>query len=284
MPEKFNNASEMINYAKSFVINYVSGLSCSQEMIDSIGTKLSNTRIIEATGKEFDANAGINENSTDIPGAFYNPKTDTVFILKKELYNMMDFHKLIHELIHAASNHKEIGKLGLEQFYYDENNKLESSGSTINEAATELLANNILGGAYAYTEDMNVTIQLIISFLNLDEKSFIEMYFSKECWLDEKNGYAFNSDDPYLLSDLVQEYDRRFPRNNKGTFNKENFIAKMYENAIHNYNNIIDYETMINCCNKLVEFWYIDCGIKIPERIVEFQNQLDSVIKQNKRL
>ena len=281
MPKEFDKASDMVNFSKSLIIKYLTDIGCDQELINDVVEKFTNLQVVEAANDEFNKNAGVNNNSTDLPGAYYITGKHTIFAYKKERYDLEDLHKITHELLHAASDNFSIGKAGLEQYYYDEG-KLTSDGATINEAATELIASNILGASYAYTEDMEATITLILSFLNLDNRSFIEMFLSKECWLNEKNGYTFNSEDPYLLGNLVQEFDKRLPRNNKGIFNREEFISKIYENAIFNCNNVEDFGTIKKYSNKLVEFWYTDCGRNIPDNIADLQDQLNVIAGQNK--
>lgn len=285
MTIEFDKASDMVNFSKSLIIKYFTDIGCNQELINDVVGKFANLQVVEAANEEFNKNAGVNNNSTNLPGAYYIIGKHTIYIHenKKGTYDGEDLHKITHELLHAASNNINIGKAGLEQYYYDEG-KLEVDGVTINEAATELIASNILGASYAYTEDMEATIDLILNFLNLDNKIFIEMFLSKECWLNEKNGYTFNSENPYLLRDLVQEFDKRLPRNNKGIFNKEEFISKIYENAIFNSNNVVDIKAIDKHSNKLVEFWYTDCGRNIPARIVDLQDKLEEIVHQNKSL
>lgn len=284
MPVKYNGIDEMFESCKRLLVSYIIQNTDNQELVNNINQNIESLKIFEATGEDFYKTAGVSEKSDNIPAGFYDSNNHKIYIHKKNVYSGRDIHIFMHELIHATSRFLKEEKLGLEQFYYIDGRK-DFTGATINEAATEYITSSILNDSYGYTEDMKTTLQLFLCMLNKNEKDLINMYFSKECWINEENGFLFNQDEPYLFSDLVQEYDKRLPKNNHGKFDKEKFISNLYENLMYKYNKAydIDYIHVKDLLAEIVNYWYIGVSIEVPSRIIQLKNMTNEIIPSLKK-
>lgn len=244
------NIEHIILLIKNEISKYIESESIQFEFADC-----ANIQLLELD--EFLSLSG-SQSLGEGPGAFYNSKNNTIYMLKKENYSSNDMHKMIHEILHSLSNHyTNNGKEGYMVFGYDENNKLISAGGTLNEAATEYITSIINHDEFiGYPDDMKYVFELFIDILNI-RKDFISLYFQRDNWLNDEMNNKFNSKLPNQLDEFVLEFDNRLPmyRKNKYDFNKvveiviNAIIAKITNHENINYKGIYHNLLHIKNCN-----------------------------------
>lgn len=220
-----NNIQEIIDKIKTELINYTGNPNIANFITNNIKINfLDKDDFLKEVGVDSFSNA---------PGAFHKTSDNSINILKKDNYTKMDYHKLIHEMLHAYSNNYfKSGKSGLQVSGYDENDKLISVGGVINEAATEYLTSIInKDGFIGYPDDMNYVFELFIDVLDM-RRDFVELYFQHDNWITDEMNKRFNANIPNQLDEFILEFDNRLPMYRKKTYDF-NKIVSILLNAIN---------------------------------------------------
>lgn len=243
------NTNDIINKIKFEIVNYTGYESLSEIITNNIN-------IIFLDTDEFLKLSGA-KSLSEGPGAFHKRENNTVYMLKKDTYDNHDIHKIIHELLHAYSNHYyNYGKEGFQVSGYVDN-RLISIGGAINEAATEYLTSIINNdGFVGYPDDMKYIFELFIDVLNV-RTNFLNMYFQTEDWITNEMNKRFNSSKENQLDEFVLEFDNRIPmyRKHPYDFNKMFSILldaindKIINHVDINYESIVKNIFMITRCD-----------------------------------
>ena len=268
-----NSLQEIINRIKVELVNYTGDVNIANYVTNDI-------KIVFLDENDFLRETGV-DSLSNAPGAFHKIIDNSVNILKKDNYNEMDYHKLIHEILHAYSNNYfKFGKSGLQVYGYDENNKLISAGGTINEAATEFITSIInKDGFIGYPDDMKCIFELFIDILDI-RSDFVEIYFQESNWITEEFNKKFNSETPNQLDEFILELDNRLPMYRKKPYNFNKLVAILIDAIRSKLNNSenVNFELL---CNDLI-------NLKIVANAMDFElNQenasaIDSFISNNK--
>lgn len=268
-----NGLQEIINRIKEELVNYTDDVNISNYITDNI-------KIIFLDSGDFLREAGVDSFSS-APGAFHKTSDNSVNVLKKDNYTEWDYHKLIHEMLHAYSNNYfKSGKSGLQVSGYDENNNLISVGGTINEAATEYITSIInKDGFIAYPNDMKCIFEIFIDILDI-RSDFVEIYFQEFDWITDELNKKFNSEVSNQLDEFVLEFDNRLPMYRKNPYNFNKLVAILIDAIRSKLNNAenVNFELL---CNDLINLKRV-----ANEYDFEFSQEnasaIDSFITNNK--
>ena len=243
------NTNDIINIIKFEIVNYTGYESLSEIITNNIN-------IIFLDTDEFLKLSGA-KSLSEGPGAFHKRENNTVYMLKKDTYDNHDIHNIIHELLHAYSNHYyNYGKEGFQVSGYVEN-RLISVGGALNEAATEYLTSIInKDGFIGYPDDMKYVFELFIDILGV-RIDFVNLYFQSENWITDEMNKKFNSSKIGQLDEFVLEFDNRLPMYRKKPFDFNKLISilldaindKMTNNIDINYESIVKNLFLVTRCD-----------------------------------
>lgn len=158
---------QVIEFAKNILFARISTYTTDDKELDMIRDKISNMEIKLLSNEDFkDAYYKCNGRGF-LPGGF---EYHGVIYFRNDLeFDTIEFHKLIHEMLHVISFNPESGKIGLFQTNKEKNYYY---GRGLNEAFTEYLTSILLEDSFSgYSKDFYYIIQLFMQLTNLDALS-----------------------------------------------------------------------------------------------------------------
>lgn len=256
--------NQVIELAKKVLFTRISTYIIDDDELEIIRNKISNMKIELLSGDSFKEAYSKCNGKGFLPGGF--EYLGVVYFRNDLEFDKNEFHKLIHEMLHAISSHLENGKIGLFQINKEKN---YSYGRGINEAFTEYLTSLFLEDKFSgYSIDFYYIIQLFMTLTNLDIKDLFRLYISKDEWLTDEIISTFNSNDNELVG-LVVEYDNRLNPNKYKTFNPNNVLQFLF-NSIKikiNNNEKLDTEKLEELLKQYYSYYYdVDRDLEVSTK------------------
>lgn len=222
--------SQIIEFAKEILFTRLSTYITEPKELDMIRGKISNIKIELLSDEDFKNTYYKCNGSGFLPGGFHY--LGMIYFRNDLEFDTIEFHKLIHEMLHSISFNQESGKIGLFQINKEENSYY---GRGLNEAFTEYLTSILLEDGFSgYSKDFYYIIQLVMQLNNLDIKELFRLYISKEEWLTDELINTFNANNDELIK-LIIEYDNRL--NPSKSFNPNRVFNYLFNSIKFKINN-----------------------------------------------
>lgn len=235
--------NEVVEYAKSFLIERLTTFVSNENELQEIKNKLQKLKIEFVSDEEFKKNYEENNGKGFLPGAFV---TNDVLYFKN--YSS-SFHNLIHEFLHIISKNGD--KHGLYQILRD---KKQYYGYGFNEAFTEHLTSIVLDESFSgYSYDLNYMIQLFMICVDLKVEDLFSLYISKEEWISDELVQRFNSTNEDLITLLI-EYDQRLSQTRNRKFNPDKALMSILNSLKLKIDNNVALDTIK--ISKLLKDYY----------------------------
>ena len=256
--------NRVIELAKKVLFTKISAYIIDDDELEIVRNKISNMKIELLSGDSFKEAYSKCNGKGFLPGGF--EYLGVVYFRNDLEFDKNEFHKLIHEMLHAISSHLENGKIGLFQINKEKN---YSYGRGINEAFTEYLTSLFLEDKFSgYSIDFYYIIQLFMTLTNLDIKDLFRLYISKDEWLTDEIISTFNPNDNELVG-LIVEYDNRLNPNKNKTFNPNNVLQFLF-NSIKikiNNNEKLDTEKLEELLKQYYSYYYdVDRDLEVSTK------------------
>lgn len=243
--------SQIIEFTKEILFTKLSNYITDPKELDMIKNKISNIKIELLSNEDFKNIYYKCNGSGFLPGGFQY--LGIIYFRNDLEFDTVEFHKLIHEMLHSISFNPESGKAGLFQISKEEKHYY---GRGLNEAFTEYLTSLVLEDNFrGYSKDFEYIIQLFMILTNLDINDLFSLYISKEEWLTDEIIDTFNPNDNELVG-LIVEYDNMLDPNEK--LNPNNVLQFLF-NSIKikiNNNEKLDTEGLQELLREYYNYYY----------------------------
>ncbi len=252
--------SQIIEFTKEILFTKLSNYITDPKEIDMIKNKISNIKIELLSNEDFKNIYYKCNGSGFLPGGFHY--LGIIYFRNDLEFDTVEFHKLIHEMLHSISFNPESGKAGLFQISKEEKHYY---GRGLNEAFTEYLTSILLEDSFSgYSKDFYYIIQLVMQLTNLDIKGLFRLYISKEEWLTDELINTFNANNDELIK-LIIEYDNRL--NPSKSFDPNNVFSYLFNSIKFKINNNekLDTNKLQELLKEYYNYYYdVDHDLDVP--------------------